>query len=135
MNWINRLQDDFESGRTDTMPNKWTYNSYIFALSKQKIPSSADEAEKILNMMEDKSRQFGSSNLKPDVLTYTNVLHCIALSESDDAFKRALAILSKMEEGDGDVRPNVYTYNVLINVVAKSKLPGSRDSSHHHHVQ
>lgn len=122
--WIIRLQDDFESGKTDSMPNKWNYNSYLQALSKQRKPSSADEAERILSMMERKSRQFRSNSLKPDVLTYTNVLHCIALSKSDDAFKRAIAILCKMEEGDGDVRPNVYTYNVLINVVAKSKLPG-----------
>jgi len=122
--WIGIMQDDFESGRTDGMPNKWTYNSYLQALAKQRKPSSADEAERILSMMEDMNRQFHSNNIKPDVLTYTNVLHCIALSESDDAFQRAYAILSKMESGDGDVRPNVYTYNVLINVVAKSKLPG-----------
>lgn len=75
-------------------------------------------------MMEEKSRKFHSNILKPDVLTYTNVLHCIALSESEDSFQRAYAILSRMESGDADVRPNVYTYNVLINVVAKSKLPG-----------
>ena len=106
------------------MPNKWTYNSYLQALAKQRNPASADEAERILTMMEDKSKQLRSNTLKPDVLTYTNVLHCIALSESGDAFPRAYAILSKMENGDGDVRPNVYTYNVLINVVAKSKLPG-----------
>lgn len=106
------------------MPNKWTYNSYLQALAKQRNPASANEAERILNMMEEKSQHFRSSNLKPDVLTYTNVLHCIALSESDDSFQRAYAILSRMESGDCDVRPNVYTYNVLINVVAKSKLPG-----------
>lgn len=106
------------------MPNKWTYNSYLQALAKQRNPSSANEAERILTMMEEKSQNFRSNNLKPDVLTYTNVLHCIALSESGDSFQRAYAILSKMENGDGDVRPNVYTYNVLINVVAKSKLPG-----------
>lgn len=122
--WINRFQDAFESGRTNAMPNKWTYNSYLQALAKQRKPSSACEAERILTMMEQKSRYFRSNNLKPDVLTYTNVLHCIALSESDDSFQRAYTILSKMENGDGDVRPNVYTYNVLINVVAKSKLPG-----------
>ena len=106
------------------MPNKWTYNSYLQALAKQRKPWSASEAERILAMMEEKSRNYRSNNLKPDVLTYTNVLHCIALSESDDSFQRAYAILSKMENGDGDVRPNVYTYNVLINAVAKSKLPG-----------
>ena len=124
LSWISRFQDDFESGRTDTMPNKWTYNSYLQALAKQRTPSSADEAERVLTMMEAKNQEFRSNNCKPDVLTYTNVLHCIALSEAEDSFQRAYAILSKMENGSGDVRPNVYTYNVLINVVAKSKLPG-----------
>lgn len=119
--WISRFQDDFESGRSSVRPNKWTYNSYLQALAKQRKPSSADEAERILDMMEQKSQDYGSNKLKPDVLTYTNVLHCIALSESPDSFQRAYAILSKMENGDGDVRPNAYTYNVLINVVAKSK--------------
>jgi hypothetical protein len=89
------------------------------ALAKQRHPSIADEAERILKVMEDRSYQ-----LKPDVLTFTNVLHCIARSDSNDSFQRAYAILLKMEDGDGDVRPNLYTYNVLINVVAKSKLPG-----------
>jgi hypothetical protein len=79
----------------------------------------ADEAERILKEMEGRSHQ-----LKPDVLTFTNVLHCIGRSDSNDSFQRAYAILLKMEDGDGDVRPNLYTYNVLINVVAKSKLPG-----------
>ncbi len=124
LSWIRRFEDDFESGRTDAMPNKWTYNSYLQALAKQRTPSSADEAERVLKMMEEKSQNIRSNSCKPDVLTYTNVLHCIALSESDDSFQRAYAILSKMENGGGDVRPNVYTYNVLINVVAKSKLPG-----------
>ncbi len=124
LSWIRRFESDFEAGRTDAMPNKWTYNSYLQALAKQRTPSSADEAERVLKMMEEKSQFVRSNNCKPDVLTYTNVLHCIALSEADDSFQRAYAILSKMENGGGDVRPNVYTYNVLINVVAKSKLPG-----------
>lgn len=123
MNWIKRLEDDFESARNDVVPNKNAYNSYLEALSKQRKPECADEAERILKLLEEKSRQFGgSTHLKPDVVTYTNALHCIALSEVEDSFQRAYAILNKMEEGSGDVRPNMYTYNVLINVVAKSKL-------------
>ena len=124
MKWIKRLEDDFESARNDVVPNKNAYNSYLEALSKQRKPECADEAERILKLLEDKSQQFGGSiNLRPDVITYTNALHCIALSEVDDSFQRGYAILTKMEEGSGDVRPNLYTYNVLINVVAKSKLP------------
>jgi hypothetical protein len=123
MNWIERLEDDFESARSDVVPNKNAYNSYLEALSKHRKPECADEAERILKLLEEKSQRFGgSANMKPDVVTYTNALHCIALSEVEDSFQRAYAILTKMEEGNGDVRPNMYTYNVLINVVAKSKL-------------
>lgn len=61
-------------------------------------------------------------------LTFTNVIHCIAHSKHEDAVERALSILDRMEElhssGMGDVRPNLYTYNCVINTVAKSKRRG-----------
>ncbi|KAG7342234.1 PPR: pentatricopeptide repeat domain containing protein [Nitzschia inconspicua] len=124
LEWLYRLQDDFEAGRSDIAPGKWAYNAYLEALAKQRQPSIADEAERILKLLEERSEQFGGSALlRPDVLTYTNALHCIALSEAKDSFQRAYAILVKMEDGNGDVRPNEYTYNVLVNCVAKSKLP------------
>lgn len=119
MNFIKKWEDDFESEKTNVPTNTFSYNTYLQALAKQRSPSIADEAERILKVMEDRSHQ-----LKPDVLTYTNVLHCIARSDPNRSFQRAYAIFLKMEDGDGDVRPNLYTYNVLINVVAKSKLPG-----------
>jgi hypothetical protein len=111
LEWIHRLQDDFEAGRSNVAPSKWAYNAYLEALSKQRRPSIADEAERVLNFLEERSEQFGgSTSLKPDVLTYTNVLHCIALSEAEDSFQRAYAILVKMEDGKGDVRPNEVSF-------------------------
>jgi hypothetical protein len=81
----------------------------------------ADEAERILAKMDD-LRERGDHQLKPDVRTFTNVIHCIALSGSKDAVERALAILNRMEAGD--VRPSLYTFNCVINAIAKSKRPG-----------
>ena len=72
------------------------------------------EAEKILDHIDSLYRKGGRIAIKPDVLTFTNVIHCIAMSGADDALERAMAILTKMEdlhaEGYGDVRPNTYTY-------------------------
>jgi hypothetical protein len=72
--------------------------------------------------------QQGNLGLKPDVLTFTNVIHCIALSGRDDALEKALAFLNRMEDlhssGFGDIRPNLFTYNCVINAAAKSKKAG-----------
>lgn len=113
-----------EEGQIDVAPNQYTYNIYLQSVAKQRRQSSADEAERILNLLKEKSRKPGFENLFPDVLTYTNVLHAIALSDAEDSFQRAYSLLQEMEEGDMNVTPNVYTYNVIINVVAKSKMLG-----------
>jgi hypothetical protein len=54
--------------------------------------------------------------------TYTNAIHCIALSGSKDSVERAMVILNRMEAGD--IRPSLYTFNCVINTIAKSKRPG-----------
>lgn len=112
------MQDNFDSGKSHVAPNKWTYNAYLEALSKIRLPRIGDEAEKVLATMDEKARK-GQYHLKPDVLTFTNVIHCIALSGADDAFERAYKILLRMEDlhasGYGDVRPNTYTYNWYVN--------------------
>jgi hypothetical protein len=107
LQWIHRLHDDYEAGKNDVAPGKWAYNAYLEALAKQRHPSVADEAERILKLLEEANQRFGGfSRFQPDVVTYTNALHCIALSEAEDSFQRAYAILVRMEDGDGDVRPN-----------------------------
>jgi pentatricopeptide repeat protein len=86
-----------------------------------------DEAERVLDEMETLYRT-GNQGLKPDVMTFTNVIHCIALSQGNDALEKALAFLNRMEDlhanGFGDIRPNLFTYNCVINCAAKSKRPG-----------
>ena len=51
----------------------------------------------------------GRPDKKPDGITFTNVIRCMAMSDPD-GLERSLKLLPKMEE-HGDVRPNVYTYN------------------------
>jgi hypothetical protein len=120
------MQVRYDTGKSPIAPNKWTYNAYLEALSKLRRPGIVEEAEKMLETMDERARK-GQFHLKPDVLTFTNVIHCIAVSGADDAYERASSILLRMEDlhasGYGDVRPNCYTYNCVINAVAKSKLP------------
>lgn len=75
------------------------------------------EAERVLDEMEELYEQ-GYQNLKPNVLSFTNAIHCIALSRQNDAVERALAILDRMEElhaqNYGDIRPNLFTYNCVM---------------------
>lgn len=85
------------------------------------------EAEEVLDQMIEYYEN-GWIELKPCVSTFTHVCHCIAMSGTDDALERSLAIIRRMEDlhfhGFGDVRPNCYTYNCVINAAAKSKRPG-----------
>lgn len=113
------------------MPSTFNFllnlQAYLQALSKSGDRNMGEKGERVLEEME-KSFQKGNHGLKPDVMTYTNVIHCIALSGRDDALERALAFLNQMEDlhshGAGDIRPNLFTYNCVINAAAKSKKLG-----------
>ena len=111
-----------DEGDVEVRPNQYTYNIYLQSVAKQRRPWSADEAERILKYLNEKCKEPSREELQPDVLTLTNVLHAIALSGAEDGFQRAYAILQEMEEGDMDVRPNVYTYNVIINAGKSTKI-------------
>jgi hypothetical protein len=125
--WIERMHENYRSGRSKLVPDKFSYNNYLQAMSKTGSPGMGREAERVLAEMESFHRK-GYPELKPDVLTFTNVLHCIALGGEDDAVERAISILDRMEDlhsqGCGDVRPNLFTYNCVINTIAKSKRLG-----------
>jgi hypothetical protein len=114
MDWIQHMEDKADKGLSKIHPNKRSYNAYLQALSKSNRPCMGEEAEKILDHIDSLYRKGGRIAIKPDVLTFTNVIHCIAMSGADDAVERAMAILTKMEdlhaEGYGDLRPNTYTY-------------------------
>ena len=69
MDWINHMQENFDNGKSPIAPNKWTYNAYLEALSKLRKTSVGDEAEKLLEDMDQRYKN-GSIHLKPDVLTF-----------------------------------------------------------------
>lgn len=123
MDWIKHMQENYDSGKSPIAPNKWTYNAYLEALSKTRRPSIGEEAEQILEEMDAQYRIKGK-HMKPDVLTFTNVIHCIALSGAKDAFERAYAILTKMENlhssGYGDVRPNTVSLFYWVSSIVKA---------------
>jgi hypothetical protein len=99
MEWIDRLHEDFEAGRSDLANEKLAYNIHLVALSKQRHPTIAVEAKRVLKLLEETNRKFGgSSRYQPDVLTYTHTLHCIALSDAEDSFHMAYAILVRKED-------------------------------------
>jgi hypothetical protein len=115
MDWIVHMQTNAErEGRRSLSPNKWTMNAFLQALSKSGEPTCGEEAEEVLDTMI-RYYEKGWQELKPDVLTFTGVIHCIAVSGMEDALERSLAIVRRMEDlheqGHGNVRPNAYTYN------------------------
>ena len=124
LGWIYKARNDTKQSSIKIMPDTWSYTHYLQALSRSGRAQMGDEAERVLNEVEE-LYQSGYQGLKPNGFTFTNAIHCIALSGQDDSVERALAILDRMEdlhaEGFGDVRPDLITYNCVINTVAKSK--------------
>ena len=128
MDWIVHMQQTAErEGRRSLRPDKWGINGFLTALAKSGEPTMGEEAEEVLDQMIEYYHR-GWVELKPCVLTFTNVCHCIALSGADDAVERCLGIIRRMEgyheQGFGDVRPSFYTWNTVINAAAKSKRKG-----------
>lgn len=132
LGWIYKVRNETKYCSVKILPDIWSYTHYLQALSRSGRPRMGDEAERVLNEVE-QLYQSGYQGLKPNVLTFTSAIHCIALSGQDDSVERALAILDRMEdlhaEGFGDIRPNLFTYNCVINTIAKSKRRNKADTA------
>lgn len=69
-----------------------------------------DKAEAVLDWME-----------YPNIVSYSSVLNAWAKSGRDDAISRSFQLLERMK-----VRPNIITFNTLINVVEKNRYEGKK---------
>jgi len=68
MDWIVHMQQYAErENKRGLRPDKWTFNSFLQALSKTGSSRMGDEAENVLNQMEEFYEK-GWIELKPDVL-------------------------------------------------------------------
>ena len=97
-----------------TRPDIYTFASVINCWANSNTEHSAERAERILNLVENRSTE-GDEHVRPTLFTYGAVLNAWAKSGSPEASQRALQILHRIEgkygKGDQTMRPNGPIYN------------------------
>lgn len=107
-------------------PNAKCYNIIIKAWTRAgRNRGSAENAERVLDEMEQFYEKSGDESVRPDVVSFTSVINAWANSGTHgQGAERAEEILNKMEEmavaGNGTARPNTVTYNAVLSAWCKS---------------
>lgn len=99
----------------------WTYNSLInaHASSRRNKKGGAEKAAALLEQMKDGA----SDSVKPDSVTYSSVIKCLAKAGGKDNATRATALLDELEElyektGDKQLESNTIVYNIVLDAWA-----------------
>ena len=113
-----------------------SYNIVLKAWSKSNDKNALERSERLLEEMQ-KLYSRGNTHVKPNYITFTTLFDIISNSNDFHAAKKVTSLLRSMEDmydqegdnvdsGNDDIlKPNLYTYNAVLNVWAKSRLPGA----------
>ena len=125
-------------------PDRITYTTMIDALAHAAAAGIDTDlkAEDVLKKLEDRYRVTGDPSLKPDTVAYNHVLNAISktvetglssetekklLFQEDCPGERCEKLVGRMEQlyasgQNADVRPDTYSYNIVINTWANTSL-------------
>ena len=118
------------SGNGDFLPDSWSYNLVIKALSKGGDRTSAKQALELLERMEKWNKE-GNERIAPDIITYNTCVDAFAKSRSKGSAEAAEGLYYRMKElrddGDGGgVAPDAVT---VASVIQSWALSGFDKSS------
>jgi pentatricopeptide repeat protein len=112
----------------DTLsPDSWSYASVINAYAKESAHNfdAANKAEELLKRMHQKYQAYPEESVAPSVRCFNAVLDAHANSKEKDAGKRAMKLLSIMEDfyelGKSDFQPDLYSYNLALKALSKAR--------------
>jgi hypothetical protein len=114
--WLNRAQQEYDSGNLRVVPTAKLYTVAVDAWAKSgEGGAAATRAEVILQHMNQMYQKGGHDNLKPTTGIFNAVINAWARSREKIAPVRAEQILEWMEKlhrnGNIDVKPDKYTFN------------------------
>jgi len=114
-----RMQHLYDAGYTDVKPSAITFTAVLDAWARSgEGTEAAHRAQNILHFMET-AYAHGNDQLRPTTVTYTTVIAAWARSRHPHKAQKAQMILHQMSHAtDPDGRPNVVTYNAVINACA-----------------
>ena len=128
-------------------PNVKHYSAVMNSYAKHGL---AEEAQQLLNHVEDIYRQTKDRNMKPDIICYTSVIEAWGKSQSQNRGQRALDLLHKMmsptksnnkddmddnnkddnsSSSDNVVLPTVRTFTAVIQTLANHRVEGNAEKS------
>lgn len=102
-------------------PDVFSMSTLATAWAKSRSPEAATKALGILNYMD-------VQKLSPNTITYNAVLHALAMGDQIDKAVQVEDVVRRMERRyvDGeDCKPDIYSYQSLIQAWARTSLPGS----------
>lgn len=102
-----------KSSDKEVLPNTQSYTLLISAWAKSGSPSAVQKIEKLLNDMK-------KTDTKPNVVSFSNLLHAFAQSGDDTSFASSLHILKKMENGSLGILPNAYCYASVMQCISNT---------------
>lgn len=103
-----------KNGERDVKPDVRTWAAVLRAWSKSRDPNAAENAQRLLDKLEDLYAK-GETNFRCNYVCYTTVMGAWGHSKQKDALDKLDAILEKMEQGyeetlDANLRPNTISY-------------------------
>ena len=124
---LRKMVEKYVDGDIDLAPNQMIFSSVIdkWAKSDPSKNIAMKHSIGLLELMESLYER-GCTQLKPDKITYTNVIDAIARSRSPTGASKALSLLDKMEkkykDGDFDIKPSAQTYSCILLSLLNSNM-------------
>lgn len=115
---------EYRNGDNDVKPSLRTFNTVLYAWSHTATVTDAEKAKAILGLMH-QLPELGVLGLKPDVVSYNNLLSCFSRIDSDDARAQAEQVLIEMENQAGQskhetMKPDKYSYTCMMRALARA---------------
>jgi len=122
-------QEAFETDNTDVEPDGISFSLLLLALARDREKhGTAIIAEEMLDRMQ-RLYDEGTSEVRPDIVTYNSCLNVYASSGDRDAADKCEKLLARMEDmyGQGhlDIKPDVVSYNTVLNALAQCSDPSA----------
>jgi pentatricopeptide repeat protein len=119
---LNRLWELYESKVVPFKPNRILYNTVLDCWAKSHSRNAPEKAQALLQEMQHRFETTGDYDLRPDVVSYSVVIHAYARQGN---IAKAESMLEKLHQeyrqGNETARPNVRSFSMVLAAYAKAK--------------
>ena len=124
-NILMELIDLYQKGELPDGPDTIIYSTVINCWSKSTFPEATRRARDMLDFMINHYKQTGNEKVRPNTITYNTVMDAFARKGDVDGANEVFRMMKDdYDSGRGNIsaKPNVPSYNTLINSVGSTSL-------------